>query len=264
MILIIKYIYSQAPRHDRVWEESVSKLSLIDWTNESEFNIQNLRDWEYNSDSAALKDWTSDSFDINNISSVWFYKQPFGSWDGIAHTFLVFEFINNDSKQYLGVSVEARKEARESYSGFKGLFNKYELVYQWVTEKDLLTRRAVMLGDNIHQYKLDISKDDSIYIIKQLITKTQNIEKEAHFYNTLKHNCTNELAESINQGTLFPSIPKHYSFFFTGFSDKYLYDMNYISNQDSFEEILEQSNITDLIISGVNLDHQDFGKHIRK
>ena len=245
----------KTPSHERDWVDDLERLSQIRMLSDSEFEIQNLRDWTYDGQTIVSKTWTSDTFDINNLENVWFYKQPFWKWEWVAHTFLVFEF---NTWEYLGVSVEARKEKWEEYSGFTWIFNNFELVYQWATEKDLLTRRAVYIWDDIHQYKLNISPEEWIFILKQLIKTTQSIEAWPRFYNTLRHNCTNELAQSINKWEVFPWIPRNISMIFTGFSDKYLTKLGYIENNDP-----SYTNITPMILNHSQEKHTSFWEKIR-
>jgi Domain of unknown function (DUF4105) len=59
----------------------------------------------------------------------------------------------NNSK-FISVSVEARKVEGEEYSPFKGLVNKYNLLYMIVDEKDITTLRTVVREDDLFSYKL--------------------------------------------------------------------------------------------------------------
>ena len=55
---------------------------------------------------------------------MYYIVEPFGDWEGAAHTFFSFEFEDN---QFVSISVEIRKEQGEDFSALKGLFKQYEL-----------------------------------------------------------------------------------------------------------------------------------------
>lgn len=81
---------------------------------------------------------------MQRLERVWFVEEPFTiapfySFEGVAHTYFVFDF---QDQQPVAVSVESRRERGEGYDSIHGLFNEYELMYIWGTERDFTGRRA--------------------------------------------------------------------------------------------------------------------------
>ena len=79
---------------------------------------KNVRAWEYGPDGALRKEWETHDVNIEQISEVWFFIEPFAGNPLFAHSFLSFVFEDEEGqRKTLSVSVEARKEAGEKYSG---------------------------------------------------------------------------------------------------------------------------------------------------
>ncbi len=118
--------------------------------------------------------------------------EPSPASDWVAHTFLLLEFTDN---RVVGVSIEARQEEGETYSPFWGLFNNYELLFSWASARDLLERRAVFLDHTVEVYPLNLSIAHEQSLLRKFLKTTSQLETTPRFYNTLFHNCTNELGK---------------------------------------------------------------------
>jgi hypothetical protein len=233
LMIFLLFILAKTPSLDRDWAEDSKILPSIS-INENIIEIKNIRDWRYAKNEILSKNYYEENFDLNKLESTYYLINPFGKWDGIAHGFFLFVFEDGKS---VSVSIEARREASESFNSVKGLFNKYELWYAYGTAADFITRRAVHYEDSeLNMYPLLISKEMSQKLFLDLANETQSLEKEARFYNTIKSNCTNLLMDSINKAEP-GTIPFHYSRLFTGYSDDYFYKLGLIPNNQSFEEI---------------------------
>lgn len=234
----------KTPSHDRQWSEDSKILPSIS-VNENTIEVKNIRDWRYSRTEILSKEYYDESFDLNKLEKTYYLINPFGKWNGVAHGFFLFVFEDGKS---VSVSIEARREADESFNSIKGLFNKYELWYTYGSAADFITRRAVHYEDNeLNMYPLLISKEMSQKLFLDLANETQSIEKEARFYNTLKSNCTNLLMDSLNKAKK-GTVPFHYSRLFTGYSDDYFYKLGLIPNDASFEEINKKFRIDDEVL----------------
>jgi len=60
---------------------------------------------------------------------------------GAAHTFVSFGFKSGD---FLAISIEIRKEKGESFSAWRGLLKRYELMYVIADERDVIKLRAAI------------------------------------------------------------------------------------------------------------------------
>ena len=215
------------PLLGRNWDADVSVLASVQ-SDGNIFTIRNARDWTYGPNTVLEQKYFDSNYRFEDLQGMSFYVQPLDYTGLIAHTFVVFHF-NNSYGQYsdLGISIETRRERGEKYSLLGGLFNKFELTHTWATEQDLVERRTKFYDYEVFPHDVTIPKNQQIEVLKEFLKQTDKLRSEPVFYNTALKNCTNALAQYINQ--IAPkSIPWHYSFVFTGRSDDYLRSLGYI------------------------------------
>lgn len=254
--LIIIWNKLQTPSNDRDWSEESAILPDIT-INNNIVNIKNIRDWRYKKGETISRNYYDESFDLQNLEKTWLLFNPFGKWEGVGHFFLVFEFLDGKT---ISISIEARREASETYASWKGLFNNYEVWYAIGSAADFMTRRVMLYDEDLYIYPLLISSEHSQQFFMDLIKTAENLETEPKFYNTVTSNCTNLLAKSANR--IKPkSVPFHYSRLFTGFADDQLYDLGLIPNDKNFDEIYEDARI-DIDIRNYFLDDTDYSADI--
>ncbi len=249
LLIFVFMILMRQPSANRDWKIDVAVWPevIIDG---DQFTINNIRDWRYNHQTVVSTDYVNRTYQTSDLKQVWFLVEPFGSWDGIAHTFFSFEF---HSAPPLVFSVEARMEEGEEYSALRGLFNEYELYYSWGTEEDHFTRRVISSGNELYLYPLQISEVGGQQLLQNLLIATQRLAEQPEFYNTLTSNCTNNLARYGNQikSGLIPHF--HYARYMTGYSDELLYKLGLIPRTFPFSEVMVKYRITDLVE-----EHQGF------
>lgn len=254
----------KTPSLNRDWSEDSKILPNITFEGDI-IKIKNIRDWRYDEKSIISKNYYDDFFDLTKINNIYLLFNPFGKWEGIGHSFFLFEF--EDGKT-ISVSVEARREKDEDFNSLKGLFNKYELWYAFGSSADFILRRAIHYEDHeLNMYPLLISKEAGKSLFLDLAQSAHELENEAKFYNTITSNCTNLLMDSANK-VKKGSVPFHYSRIFTGFADDYIYKLGFIPNDKSFEEINKRYRV-DLKIIEENsyfedYSNDDFWKYFKK
>ena len=265
VLIAILQLDLKAPRADRNWEPEFANLTTFEDLGGGRWRLNNLRYWTWNESGAKDKIWGDRTIDENAVTALWYYVQPFGGWDGIAHTFVVFELAGKDGEaaDYIGVSVEARREIGEVYSSLSGLFRAYELTYLWASEKDLLTRRAVYLPDELYGYRLNVPPETARAALRHFIARTNDLAARPRFYNTLSSNCTNELAKTVNGGGE-DIIPYHYSFVLTGFADRYLHRLGYLGEPDrDFAAIQRAGHLNAIVRANAGASEKAFSKAVR-
>ncbi len=228
--------------HDKDWSEEAAILPDLTISS-STITVSNLRDWRYGHKEVLSRDYYEETFDLDSLSKTYLLFNPFGKWEGVGHSFFVFEF---DDGKTVSVSIEARSEKGETYDAVRGLFNNYELWYVFGSPADLMSRRAIYHDEDLYMYDLNISKEGARALLVDLATTAERLETEAGFYNTVSSNCTNLLADSANR-VKKGSIPFHYSRLFTGYADNQLYDLGFIRNVIPFEQVFQESRIDEEI-----------------
>ena len=256
LFVFLVSLLTKSPSHDRKWDPSVEKLPIIT-NNDNAITINNIRDWKYEGQTITSKDWVKNSFYADELERVWLIVEPFYGWDGIAHTFFSFQFENENN---IAFSIEARKELKESYSPISGILDEYELIYQWGTEEDFITRRTDYLNRNVYMYPLKISEKSAQDFFLKLIEETKNINTNPLFYNTVFSNCTNNFANYANEikpGT----IPWHPARVLTGYADDYLHSLGFIDNSQSFDNIKNKAYISTLV-KQFNHEKESFSEYL--
>jgi hypothetical protein len=236
--LLVWSISLKTPRLDRNWTDDAKTLPHITMGT-STVVVEHIRDWRYEKGKVVSERYYDDIFDAEEIKSASFLINPFGKWEGVAHTFLIFEF--EDGKK-VGISVEARRENGEDYDAFRGLFNEYEAWYVFGSPEDLMSRRAIYHDEDLYEYPLAISPEAARVVFLELARTAASLETTPIFYNTLTSNCTNLLAAAVNRAEP-GAIPFHFSRVFTGYSDNQLYDLGLIPHDKSFKEIFEEARV---------------------
>lgn len=236
------------PRADRDWVEHLSRMPEIQ-LREDGFSMQPVTDWAYRPDGPSDKAYTSADFNFADLRNVWFVIEPHPGMRPMAHTLILFEFTDD---RIVGLTVEARREADESYSAFWGAFNRFELAYIWSTARDLLVRRAVMLDHDVLVYPLALSDEQKLNFLNTLLNKTISVSAEPRFYNTLVSNCTNELAKAAKLGW-------HYAFVMTGYSAERLFELDLIPGDD-MEAERAKAQFKDAIASWADLSAPEFDR----
>lgn len=237
----VLFVVLQQPSNDREWKPYLSRLTDVEIEGDT-VTFTNVRDWTYSEEGPLTTEYVHRSYNVSSLTGMQFVVEPFPANEALGHTLLTFEFSDAPP---ISFSVEARIEEGEDYSGIRGLFNTYELSYTWGTERDFLSRRAVMLGHDVYVYDIHVSPDVAQDVFVAFADGTKKLNEKPVFYNTVMHNCTNELAHLINEKTP-GAIPWDWSRLLTGKADEYLYKLGYIEGE-SWEAVTEKANKTELI-----------------
>jgi hypothetical protein len=100
------YNFSKTPSLNRNWTEDQKVLASIDISGDI-ITIESIRDFEYESADAYTPNYIDEVYDVREIESLYYIIEPFGAFDGPAHTMLSFGFSDGE---YLVISAEIRKE----------------------------------------------------------------------------------------------------------------------------------------------------------
>ncbi len=232
-IATIVVVSMREPSLNRVWDEDVRVLAGVELPSDGSVRLTNIRDWHYMQDSVVSKEYFDASFDPQDIADLWMYEQQLDDAGLIAHTFLVFEFVESyGPARFLGVSVETRRESGEKYSLIGGMLRAFEVTHIWATEADLVTRRVQLLDYPLTRYRLDIPEDVRSRVFVKLASETGELAATPRWYNTATNNCTSSLIRYVNESEP-DAIPVHYSYVLTGAVDDYLEKLGYLDPEYS-------------------------------
>jgi len=258
-LIFSTYISTLTASNDKNWidQQKILTKSTSSW---SEISISNIRNFDYKKwDSFGFEiDYYDKTFDLDKITSLDFILVPFAFDDLIAHSFLSFWF---EDWSYISFSIEWRKEKWESYSPFKGLFRKYELIYIVWDEKDLIDLRVNYDKDKVYLYPIKIDKEMNQKLFLSLLERVNYLEQNPEFYNTLFDSCTVSLWKHLKE-IWSEKVWLDLSLLFPWLADKYLFKLWLIdTDAKNIEELRKKHLINNLWEKYENFE--DFSLRIR-
>lgn len=239
LILLLLWCMFLEPSNERNWAEDQKALPVITFR-DTEVYIENIRNFSYQSTSTYTPGYYNATYRTQDLTSVDFIVVPFEGI-GAAHTMLSFGFTGD---RYLTISVEIRKERGESFSGIRGLFNQYELMYVIADERDVIDLRANHRKNDVYVYPVSTTKENMRLLFMDMLTRAESLRANPEFYNTFTNNCTIAIADHVN--TLNPNrVPWNYTYIFPRNADVYAHELGLIGNGMTIEEMREKYRIND-------------------
>jgi hypothetical protein len=256
--------FFKTPKSDREWGEEFAKITTVENTERNTLILKNVRDWTYGEKVVSSRNWLDLEVDPKTIKRVWFLTEPFSGWKAIGHTFLSFEFENGTT---LSFSIEARRDSSEGYAAIDGMFNEYELAYMWGTERDFTTRRLLYLDHPLRRFPLEVSSEMAEILFRSFASGTNDLAEEPRFYNTLTENCTNTLAEIVNE--MKPhTLPYNIAWNLPGYADLYLMDQRFIpivnDSKDNTRDVYDLTPMKAEIAAIASTSPENFSRDLNK
>ena len=230
----------KTPSNDRTWNPDMAALSRARF-NGDELQISNVRDTTYGPPGSAYEVVLENrSYDLSKVLRLWFIVESFSALQAIAHTFFSFEFAGGE---VLSVSVEARREAGETYSILKGLQREFELMYLWGTERDFVLRRTHYLDHDVYLYPVTLPPEKVRALLVATLLEANRLAEHPRFYNSITDNCTTNLFDHLNEVApgAFPALLL--AKVLPGLSDRALFERGFIDTALPFEKLRERYNV---------------------
>ena len=261
LIIWISFVALQKPSLNRDWSSDQEILADISFFWDT-VNIKNIRNFNYSSETDYEVVYYNESYNLNEIESVYYIIEPFSDYDWPAHTMLSFAFENGT---YLTVSAEIRKEKGESFSALMWALNKYEIVYILWDENDLIKLRTNHRKDDVFMYPIKTEKEKIKELFISVMKRADKLSKEAEFYNTFTNTCATSILEHVNsvrENNDESIINWSRKIFLPSRSDQIAYDLWLIDTELSLEDAREYYKINEL--AEIFKDDENFSKFIRK
>lgn len=227
---VLSWWLNLSPTHDRHWAPQAAVLPSATIDGDL-VTVRDIRNSEYRSSDDFTPRYYDKTFDLRKIRTLDFMICYRGDNETTAHSMLSFGFSGGE---YLTVSVEARPQRGEEYTGIAGLFRKYELIYVLGDELDLIRSRTRFRNEKVYLYPTASPPDDVRTLFLEIIKRVNEIAAAPEFYNTVIHNCTTNLAASGRK--ILPPDPFDIRLLLNGRADEMAYDNGWIATEDSFAE----------------------------
>lgn len=222
------------PSHDRDWELGHEQMPYILYSaTSSEITIENYRDFNWTDVKSADVVYKTETFDLNKMTGVDVFISHFADFEGMAHIFLSFGF--SDGKRAV-VSLETRREADEKFSPVLGLLRQFEIIYVVGSEEDIVGVRTGHRKERVYVYETKASAEQARVLFNLLAKDINNVYETPRIYNTLLHNCTNELTRPVEKMSNV-NFPITWKTVLPGFFDEVLYELQLIDTDKPFAEI---------------------------
>lgn len=251
------WLASRRPTNERAWSADHAVLPNA-YFDGSRVRIVGVRNFRYGTDGTVRPAFEERTYDLGRLESVWFVLVPFsGRWRAPAHSFVSFGF--GDS-QFVGISVEARREAGERYGVLAGLFRRYELMYVMAEERDLLLRRVLRDSNDVYVYPVNASPAKARELFVAMVGRANALAERPEFYNTLTNSCTSNLVNHVN--AIAPGrIPAGWRTLLPGYADEVALELGLIQSPGSVDEARRRYRVNDRAVR--HADDSAFSLRIR-
>jgi hypothetical protein len=256
--LFIIVHFSTKPSNNRNWNNDQNILPTAE-IKDNIVSIHNIRNFSYTSTTDYTPAYYDKTFDLNKIKKVWYVVEPFSGIPGSAHTFLSFEFEDN---QFVSISVEIRKEKGETYDPIKGLFNKYELMYVIADERDVVKLRSNYRKDLVYVYPVKTTTEKAQELFLDMVERANVLSQHPEFYNTITNTCTTNIVKHVDKITPNKVPLFNLRILLPANSDKLAYELGLIDTDLSFDEARTRYFINDRAIKYA--EDPDFSRKIRQ
>ena len=222
-----------------------------------QYTLHNIRNCNY----VTAEDFVVDYYDrqilLNQIQSVDFIVVPFPKTRRLAHTMISFGLSDGS---YLALSVEVRKELGEKFSPILGIGNKFELIYVLSDERDVIRLRTRHRDSDVYVYPTVANAEQAQNLFVDVIKRINKLAVEPEFYNSIKNNCTTNIAGHVNQVSP-DKILYDWKVLLPGFSAQYAYELGLLDNRIPLEDLTEVALVNDL--AEEHFEDPNFSQHIR-
>ena len=243
------------PSNERDWlpDVAVTPSAVIDG---DRVTVRGVRAFRYRSTTDFDQNWEERSYDLSRLRSLDLVMSYWGPVD-YCHTLVSFGF---DGGEQLAVSVETRKEAGEEYSTFAGFYKRYELVYVFADERDVIGVRTNHRGEHVYLYRVRADPVRLRELFLSYVQHANELAREPEFYGVLGNSCgVNILHRVADTGQ---SVFAGRDALLNGFWDRHLYDRAVIDTHLPFDELRERSRIDERAKAAG--DAPDFSQRIRE
>jgi hypothetical protein len=196
--------------------------------------VAGVRNFHYTPGGQVTPRFEDRSLDLDRLESVSFVLVPLSTrWRAPAHSFVSFGF--GDS-QFVGISVEARREIGEEYGVLAGLLQRYELMYVIADERDLVLRRVLNDSSDVYLYPVNATPAQARELFLAMIGRATRLAARPEFYNTAWNNCTSNLVSHVN--AIAPGrIPTGWRTLLPGYADEVALELGLISDSGRVEDV---------------------------
>jgi len=238
---VLVALFFQIPAsNNREWQPEVSIAPYATFNGDF-VTIHGVRNFDYRTETDFDVRWEDRTYDLRKLDSANLIA-VYWAGKAIAHIMLSFGF---EGKDYLTVSIETRKERGEAFSTIAGFFRKYELVYVFADERDIIRVRTTYRKpqEDVYVYRLRAPLKNIRRVFLDYLKSINELRDKAEFYNTLTTNCTTSILLHTRMNPESP--PMSWKILLSGYLPDYLYELGKLDTALPFAELEKISHVNE-------------------
>jgi len=250
---------SLKPSNNRHWQDDVAQTAWAEVKGDDVI-IHNFRYCHYRAEFDYSCEWQTKTVRLSDLGGIDIAVTYWGS-PYIAHPIVSFWFGGND---YVATSIETRKQVGIGYSAILGFFRKYELIYLFSDERDIIRLRTnFRSGEEVYLYRTTAGPGWSRELFLEYIRQANELRDHPEWYNALTRNCTTVIFQSMRHiGPLPNGAPRFdWRILLNGRADEMLYQGGNFDSKLPFPELKQAVHINNAARRAD--DSPDFSRLIR-
>ncbi len=244
------------PRNDRAWLPEIERTAWAE-TAGDRVTVHNVRHFAWRSLTDYTPRWETRTHHLSQLRHLDLVMTYWGSRH-VCHTMLTFDF---GPEGRLCVSIEARREAGEEYSALAGMFRRYELIYVFADERDVVRLRTGIRPDNdVYLYRLTATPEVARAMFLDYLRTANSLRGRPEWYHSLLTNCSTTIRQHVRRAEV--PDPWDWRMLANGHVDGRLYDFGYVTRELPLPELKRRSLITPAARAADTAE--DFSDRIRR
>jgi hypothetical protein len=208
---------------------------------QDQVTVHDVRDFTYRTAADFDAHYEDRTYDLGAARTLDLVVSYFGAGSAVAHTFLSFGF---EGGRYLAVSIEARRLQHDVFHPKKALFKRYELMYVWGDERDLIGLRTNHRGEHVYLYRTVATESATRQLLVDMLQRTNELTRQPVFYSVLRRNCTTMIVRHLNR-TRLTGKPYRRRILMTGYADHYAHEDGLLAIEGDFAAAKQRARIDD-------------------
>jgi hypothetical protein len=228
-LVALAYLLTR-PSNARDWMADVAVTPTIAIDGER-VTVRGVRNFTYRSETDFDVRWEERSYDVAALRSLDLVMSYWGPVE-YCHTFLSFGF---EGGEQLAVSVETRKEVGETFSTWAGFFKRFELIYVFGDERDLIGVRTNVRGEQVYLYRLRADPARLRALFLSYVRFADELSRSPRYYGVLANSCGVNILHRVAETGRTTVVGKDAQL--NGARDRHLYDEGALDRSLPFEEL---------------------------
>ncbi len=248
--------HSLTPSNDRDWAVDVARPAIGEFKGDL-LTIQNVRNFEWRSETDFTPRWESRTYDLTKLNDVDLVAS-YWAGEAIAHILVSFGFSDG---QRIVWSIELRRTKTQTYSALASFFRQSELIFLAADERDIIRLRTTVRGEDVRMFPLKLRPGAARTLLGEYVDIANGYAASPRWYNTITANCTTMVFRIAR--VLHPYAPFNWRVLLSGYFPELIYSHGGIDKSVPWPQWRTKSQIDAAARAADALDSVSFSNAIR-